>query len=976
MTAEHRNESATHLDGAGDAHDLGLDRTHVFVPAIMGVGLVFWILGELRDLLRSEGAQSRHKRARLAGRSWALQVPSEHRQPLAPEARGLRPRPVYLLWAVALIGGACYVAIGSIRNFQRHGGYVSDISWLLALALVVSGVLAVLGAVALAVFVVWPRTPQWCEHLLNTSLLTTSPVEPGTVLAKPPWRTTSAFLMFSGAAALACFIVAASTAWVQGFDNAVADWFVRVDLTWWAPITNASYGWFGVGALVVVAALAGARCRAVSTVYVGASALALLVTIGLHSLITRARPGAGPLSARAADSFPNGHLVQATLIATLFPLVVLVLAKRRIAALVGEFLLGALATGAAIASIARSEHWPSDVIAGALIGLALGFGGRWLVADQRSHVRCRNCPWLVPGAVAALPHRPHHREAHQLLGLWRMADRQARLARLAAHATSLLVVVLLALLSFTIGLPRNEDAYVFGPSVQRPLQIGLAALVSVAALLGRRRPALGAVVMALSACGLGVVASVEYAPLWSAALAATVMVPAFLLWLSWQHRKAPHELAAVAVVTIVLVGSTWFGARAMYDTYFGPTHPASAADSISVDEVEWVLAGGLQAESIMVNARLVHPKLGATLLVTAEDGSHAVESPQAQADEHGIVHLRAEGLVPGTRYRFRVVVNGSPDRGRGFGEFRTPVRGPMTFDVVVASCARSGSNGAVFDAMANEDALLYLALGDAHYGNLDSTSINPFLEAYRHLLTRPGQAAFFRSTPMAYVWDDHDYGPNDADSTSPGRAAAAAAYRAVVPALDLVDDIAVYQAFTIGRVRFVMTDGRSQRTATTLLGEQQLSWLIDELTTSSRTHALVVWANDVPWIGTASPGADGWAGYATERTRIADALAGAQVDNLVMVAGDAHMVAIDDGTNTDYSTDGSGFGFPLLQAAALDRRGDIKGGPYSDGAFPGGGQYGMLQIADRDSVIDVTLSGRTWEGRILVSHTFAFPQTP
>jgi hypothetical protein len=83
------------------------------------------------------------------------------------------------------------------------------------------------------------------------------------------------------------------------------------------------------------------------------------------------------------------------------------------------------------------------------------------------------------------------------------------------------------------------------------------------------------------------------------------------------------------------------------------------------------------------------------------------------------------------------------------------------------------------------------------------------------------------------------------------------------------------------------------------------------------------------------------------------------------------MVAIDDGTNTDYSTSGGG-GFPLLHAAALDRPGSVKGGPYSDGAFPGGGQFGTVDVADTGSAVAVTLSGWNWKNERLVSRTFEF----
>lgn len=139
---------------------------------------------------------------------------------------------------------------------------------------------------------------------------------------------------------------------------------------------------------------------------------------------------------------------------------------------------------------------------------------------------------------------------------------------------------------------------------------------------------------------------------------------------------------------------------------------------------------------------------------------------------------------------------------------------------------------------------------------------------------------------------------------------------------------------------------------------------------SLQTHALVVWGNPTPWISPEGADADDWSAHADERTVIADALSAADVDNLVMVSGDAHMVAIDDGSNSGYGTDGSP-GFPVLHAAALDRPGSTKGGPYSHGSFPGGGQYGMIDILDDGGpTVRVSLAGLNWEGETLVTYEF------
>jgi hypothetical protein len=279
----------------------------------------------------------------------------------------------------------------------------------------------------------------------------------------------------------------------------------------------------------------------------------------------------------------------------------------------------------------------------------------------------------------------------------------------------------------------------------------------------------------------------------------------------------------------------------------------------------------------------------------------------------------------------------------------------------------------VFDVIRRLDPLLYLMTGDLHYQNLSSRDPGAFLDAYRRVLTAPAQAALYRSVPVDYVWDDHDYGPNNADASSPGRTAARRAYRQAVPhpPLPAGDDGAIYHAFTIGRVRVVVTDTRSERSAATMLGAAQRDWLLGELRRASE-HALVIWVNPDPWIDAPRPGEDTWGGYAGERRLIADTIAGARVRNLVMVSGDAHMVAIDDGTNSDYASEGGG-GFPVLHAAALDRRGKVKGGPYSGGAHPGPGRFGLVQVDDRGPAVSVELSGRDWHGRTLVRHRFEVP---
>ena len=163
-----------------------------------------------------------------------------------------------------------------------------------------------------------------------------------------------------------------------------------------------------------------------------------------------------------------------------------------------------------------------------------------------------------------------------------------------------------------------------------------------------------------------------------------------------------------------------------------------------------------------------------------------------------------------------------------------------------------------------------------------------------------------------------------------------------------------------------------------MLGADQLEWFEDELLAANEEYPVIVWMNNVPWIASEQESADHWGGYTTERAEIADFIADNGIDGLFMIAGDAHMVAIDDGTNSDYSQSGGG-GFPVLHAAALDRPGSEKGGPYSEGAFPGAGQFGVVDVADDGGdEIGISMTGMSYSGAELVSYdyTVAVSETP
>ena len=397
--------------------------------------------------------------------------------------------------------------------------------------------------------------------------------------------------------------------------------------------------------------------------------------------------------------------------------------------------------------------------------------------------------------------------------------------------------------------------------------------------------------------------------------------------------------------------------------------------------------GALKSNSVRFKARIDHASTTVRMhLSTHPDLTDAFISgyQTANSTNHYIIDLTAVSLQPNTQYYYGVESNGTLDMSH-IGRFKTPGNGPYSFSFAFASCAATDSNHEVFEAIDNAQPLFFMHLGDMHYRDFAENNTNPYRYGYSQIFASPRQAQLYRSRAIVYVWDDHDYGPNDSDATSPSREAARIVYRQYVPSYPLPagsGDAAIYQAFTIGRVRFILTDLRSERSpkldtdnaGKSMMGAEQKAWFKAELLAAKAAgYPLIVWASSGPWIDAKTAGADTWGGYSTERKELANFMRNNDIPQLLIVSGDAHMIAIDDGTNSDYST-GGGLTIPVFHGSALDRSGSVKGGPYSHGTFPGRGHFGLVTITDDGGPnLEVRLSGRQSVGtssQEVVSYTF------
>ena len=202
---------------------------------------------------------------------------------------------------------------------------------------------------------------------------------------------------------------------------------------------------------------------------------------------------------------------------------------------IGPLRLFALVVGIALGSMHRvhdEAHWPTDVVGGVLIGAC-------------NRARCRVGDRSRGMAPAMQPAVRGLRTVHAgTAGTVPLQVDVARLLGLASHLAAAAVAILLAVLAVTRGIPADPEGILLDPAIQRPVQLGLAGLVSIGALVSWRFPASVRCCWPSPLLVWARSPSLQFEPRTALALTALVAIPAVLLWLSWQHRRRHGEIVA------------------------------------------------------------------------------------------------------------------------------------------------------------------------------------------------------------------------------------------------------------------------------------------------------------------------------------------------------------------------------------------------------------------------------------------------
>ena len=311
------------------------------------------------------------------------------------------------------------------------------------------------------------------------------------------------------------------------------------------------------------------------------------------------------------------------------------------------------------------------------------------------------------------------------------------------------------------------------------------------------------------------------------------------------------------------------------------------------------------------------------------------------------------------------------------GSFRTyPISSSAySFSASFASCQESLTTSTIFDKIASYKPHVFLHMGDLHYwdGITEPDSQRNYEDA-NEVSIASGSVYFapddpftyysgsspnympkmLRNVAFNYMWDDHDYAENNSDAGHIDKGHAYSAYKLQFPHYPfsgsfqnyysssvLLEYQPIYHTFKIGRVKFIVTDNRSERMPATntdndskyIWGAGQEDWFKQQLIDT--TCPVKIWINSFAWESddtrTGWTGDDGWEKYTTYRRKIANYISEntGSIGKLLIFSGDAHMTSIDDGTLSPwYSGSRPNPPVTIYQSGPLDQGGSRKGGPY------------------------------------------------
>jgi alkaline phosphatase D len=276
----------------------------------------------------------------------------------------------------------------------------------------------------------------------------------------------------------------------------------------------------------------------------------------------------------------------------------------------------------------------------------------------------------------------------------------------------------------------------------------------------------------------------------------------------------------------------------------------------------------------------------------------ALVTPAIRAEAaHDLITVHSvKELKPSTTYYYRMLIDGARDRVAPVSfHTRTAPAGAADFRVAYGSCARTQVDieQTIFSAISMNEPDLFFWLGDNIYA--DTQEPTAMADLYRRQRAVVTLQPLIRTTPQLAIWDDHDFGYNDADSTNPIRDESLRVFNRywANPSGGVHGTPGVFFQYTYGGVDFFFLDGRYHRSprsipdgaARSMLGAGQKQWLKDALRASRAPFKILI--SGTGWTLATRDGTT-WGSYLHERNELFDFIRDERIEGVVCLSGDQH----------------------------------------------------------------------------------------
>jgi len=299
------------------------------------------------------------------------------------------------------------------------------------------------------------------------------------------------------------------------------------------------------------------------------------------------------------------------------------------------------------------------------------------------------------------------------------------------------------------------------------------------------------------------------------------------------------------------------------------------------------------------------------------------ENVRAKAENDHIVKLYPNEVEFGTTYTYKLYINDQLVERPYPLTFQTQElwqwrKDPPEFSFAIGSCVYInekkddrpskpyGGDYEIFESIREKDPDFMLWLGDNTYlREPDFLTERGIRHRYRHSRAVPEMQALLGSVHHYATWDDHDYGPNDSDRSYVNKKMTEKAFNDYWGNLNtnatgqggitshfLWNDVEVF----LMDDRYFRDSNRSLDKDKKYLGDTQLDWLIQALTTSRAPFKIVCIGGQV--VSSAAK-YENLATYPGARKRLFDRIAAEKIEGVLFMSGDRHHTEISKENRTD-----------------------------------------------------------------------------